>query len=161
MYRHGLPSSKLPLGVRQTLDLVPLPAIKSFPMPGLFTPISNILRRRKREALLREAANWPVTTAKLLKSSVEEKDSLALGGNAFQDRQVESAFYFTLENHPSGSYFGGHLRSAPLSDSEAHRACRALPEDTPVQVRYNPQDPDQALALPADNPTFPITLWPA
>jgi hypothetical protein len=123
---------------------------------SLFQPIANILRGRKRDALLATAAQWPTVTAQLLKSTVQEKDQLATEGTAFQDRQVESAFYFTL----AGAYYGGHLRSAPLSDSEAHRALRLVPEDTPVQVRYNPQNPDQTVTLPTDNPNFPIPLWP-
>lgn len=69
---------------------------------------------------------------------------------------MESAFYFTLE----GAYFGGHLRSTPLSDSEARRLLRTAAEETPVQVRYNPDDPDQTHTFPADNPNFLFTLWP-
>jgi hypothetical protein len=59
-----------------------------------------------------------------------------------------------------GNFYGGHLRSVPLSDSEAHRLVHKLPEDTLVQVRYNPQNPDQTHAFPADNPNFPFTIWP-
>ena len=125
-------------------------------MGALFTPISNLLRRRKRDALLRQAAEWPTVTAQLLKSTVVVKDPLVEGGTSFQDRQVESAFYFT----ESGSYYGGHLRSTAMSDSEAHRALRLLPEDMLVVVRYNAQDPDQAVVFPADNPGFPVLLWP-
>jgi hypothetical protein len=125
-------------------------------MGALLQPLNTFFRRRKRDGLLRHAAVWPTVTAQLLKSTVEEKDPLAEGGTAFQDRQVESAFYFTLE----GAYYGGHVRTVPLSDSEAHRALRQLPEDTPVHIRYNPQNPDETVALPTDNPTFPIPIWP-
>ena len=104
------------------------------------------------------AANWPVTTAKLLGSIVVPKDLAADGGTAFQDRQIESAFYFTL----NGSYYGGHLRSTPLSDTEAHRLIRQLPEDTPVQVRYNPANPDDTHTFSTDNEgELPITIWPS
>lgn len=130
-------------------------------MAGLLQPIANIFARRRRETLLAQAAAWPVISAQLLKSSVVPRDPLAEGGTTFQDSQVESAFYFTLVNHPKGSYFGGHLRSTPMSDSEAHRALKLLPEDTPVEVRYNPQNPDQSVTLPTDNPNFPIPLWPS
>lgn len=119
--------------------------------------IANSVRRRKRNALLENASAWPVIEAKLLASKVVEKDSLAEQGTAFQGSQVESAFYFTLE----GSYFGGHLRSGPMSDSEAHRALRLVPEDTAVNVRYNPANPDQTVTLPEDNAAFPFTIWPA
>ena len=129
-------------------------------MAGIFQPLANLLNRRRRDALLAQAAGWPRITGRLLKSTVVEKDPLAQEGTSFQDRQVECAFYFTLTGHAAGSYFGGHLRSTPLSDSEAHRALKLLPEDTAVEVRYNPENPDQAVALPADNPGFPVTIWP-
>jgi hypothetical protein len=116
-----------------------------------------LLRRRKREQSLDVAATWPTITAKLLKSTVLEKDPLAEEGTAFQDRQVESAYFFTLE----GSYYGGHLRSVPMADSEAHRALKLAPEDTPVQVRYNPANPDQVHTLPGDNANFPFEIWPS
>ncbi len=125
-------------------------------MAVILSWVPLLLRRRKRSALLRDAAAWPLTEARLLKSVVLEKDELAEGGTSFQDRQIEAAFYFTLDD----SYFGGHLRSAPLSDSEAHRALRTLPEDTPVQVRYDPANPDRNVVLPDDNPGFPVELWP-
>jgi hypothetical protein len=126
-------------------------------MAALFNWLPLLLRRRKRDALLEQAAAWPKTEAKLLKSIVIEKDPLTEGGTAFQDRQVESAFYFTLE----GSYYGGHLRSVPLSDSEAHRMLRQLPEDTPVKVRYNPANPDQNVTFATDNAgALPFMVWP-
>ena len=125
-------------------------------MPGLLTLLPNLLRRRKREALLSAAAGWPAISARLLKSTVVPRDPVAEEGTAFQESQVESAFYFTL----SGSYFGGHLRTRPLSDSEGHRLLRQLPEDTPVTIRYNPANPDQSATLAADNPEFPAPIWP-
>jgi hypothetical protein len=126
-------------------------------MAALVNWLPLLLRRRKRDQALALAATWPTATAKLLKSIVVEKDPLAEGGTAFQDRQVEAAFYFTLD----GSYYGGHLRSTPLSDGEAHRMLRQLPEDTPVTIRYNPANPDQTHTLAADNAgKLPITIWP-
>jgi hypothetical protein len=120
--------------------------------------MASFFRSRKREKALAQAANWPTITAQLLKSVVLEKVPLAEGGTAFQDRQIESAFYFTLE----GSYYGGHLRSVPLSDSEAHRLLRQLPEDTPVVVRYNPANPDRTHTLASDNEAkLPFTIWPS
>ncbi len=126
-------------------------------MAALVNWLPLLLRRRKREQSLAQATAWPTVTARLLKSIVVEKDPLAEGGTAFQDRQIESAFYFTLD----GSYYGGHLRSTPLSDTEAHRLIRQLPEDTPVQVRYNPANPDETHTLATDNQgSLPITIWP-
>lgn len=124
-------------------------------MPSIFLPISNLLRRRKRDALLAQAASWTPAPAILLKSTVVPKDALA-EGTTFQEQQVEAAFSFTLD----GTYFGGYARSVAMSDSEAHRALRLIPEDTPITIRYNPANPDQAIALPTDNPTFPFPLWP-
>ncbi len=127
-------------------------------MAGILQPMASFFRSRKREKALAQAANWPTITAQLLKSVVLEKVPLAEGGTAFQDRQIESAFYFTLE----GSYYGGHLRSVPLSDSEAHRLLRQLPEDTPVVVRYNPANPDRTHTLASDNEAkLPFTIWPS
>ncbi len=124
-------------------------------MPGLLTLLANLLRRHKREALISAAASWPTITARLLKSAIVPKDPLAEERTAFQESQVEAAFYFTL----NGSYFGGHLRTTPLSDSEGHRLLRQLPEDTEVTVRYNPENADQTATLPADNPGFPAPIW--
>ncbi len=124
----------------------------------MFDWLIRFLRQRKREKALAAAANWPTTTAKLLTSKVLPKDLAADGGTTFQDRQIEAAFYFTLE----GSYYGGHLRSTPLSDSEAHRLLKQLPEDLPVTIRYNPANPDQTVTFDTDNQgTLPITIWPS
>jgi hypothetical protein len=90
---------------------------------------------------------------------VLEQDPIATGGSAFQTSQVESQFYFTLGGRDDGSYFGGHLRSVLVSDSEGHRLLRALPEDLPVQIRYNPANPDETCAFERDNPGFPFKIW--
>ena len=106
----------------------------------------NLLRRRKHNALLAQAATWPTAAAKLLAGKIVSRDPLAEGGTSFQDSQVESPYFFTV----NGSYFGGHLRGVPMSDSEAHRALKLLPEDMEVTVRYNPANPDQTATLPDD-----------
>ena len=126
-------------------------------MSAIFNLLLNVLRRRKRDQSLALAATWPIVTARLLKSVVVPRDPLAEGGTAIQDSQVESAFYFTHD----GAYYGGHFRSVAVSDSEAHRLLRALPEDTPVLVRYNPHNPDQVHTFPTDNKDFPIQIWPS
>ncbi len=126
-------------------------------MAALLSWLPTLLRRHRRDALLAAAATWPTAPAKLLKSAVVPRDPLAEGGTNIRDSQVESAFYFTL---PQG-YFGGHARSQPLSDSEAHRLLRQLPEDLDLNIRYDPANPDRAVALPTDNPDFPTPLWPS
>jgi hypothetical protein len=128
-------------------------------MAALVSWLPLLFRRRRREQHLAEAAAWPIVTAKLLGSKVVEQDPLATGGTAFQTSQIESAFYFTLEGHALGSYFGGHLRSTPVSDSEGHRLLRGLPEDTPVRIRYNPANPDQTCAFARDNAAFAFVIW--
>ena len=125
-------------------------------MAAIINWLPLLLRRRKRDQALALAATWPILTAHLLKSTVVPRDPLAEPANTSQDSQVESAFYFTHQ----GAYYGGHLRSVPLSDSEAHRLLRALPEDTSVIVRYNPHNPDQVHTLPIDNEDFPAPIWP-
>ena len=105
-------------------------------------------------------------TAKVLGSKVVPKDLLAGEGTSFQTFQIESAFYFTLAGGSASDdeigYYGGHLRSLPLSDSEAHRLLSRIPEDTPIQVRYNPEDPNQTHTLASDNPNaLPFEIWPS
>ncbi len=118
--------------------------------------VRRALRRTKRQKALQQAAAWPLITARVLSSAVVPKDLLADEGTAFQTFQVESAFYFTRD----GGYFGGHLRSTPVSDSEGHRLIKAIPADTTIHVRYNPQNPDQNHTLAADNPAaLPFLLW--
>lgn len=121
-----------------------------------FDWLRRLLRRSRREKALQQAATWPLLTASLLTSTVVPKDLLAEEGSVFQTFQIESAFYFTLD----GGYFGGHLRSIPLSDSEAHRLIVATPEGTTVQVRYNPQNPDENHTFAGDNlNALPFAVW--
>jgi hypothetical protein len=123
---------------------------------------TRILRRRKREADLKHAATWPTHPARLLKSAVVPKDLACEDSSDLQSSQVESAYFFTLKSGSEDEgYFGGHLRSLPVSDSEANRLLAKLPEDTPVLVRYNPRNPDQTHTLATDNPGFPIPIWPS
>ena len=117
-------------------------------------PLIRSLKARKREVTLAESAKWPTAQAILLKSVVVAKDPLA-EGTTIQDMQIESPFSFTY----NGSYYGGYVRSVPMSDSEAHRALRNVPEDAPVTVRYNPQNPDEAHVLAQDNPHAAYAIW--
>lgn len=118
--------------------------------------ISRMLRGRKRTARLAAAAGWPVVTAKLLESKLVMKDDLA-GGQDVQDTQVEIPFYFTLES----GYFGGFVRSVPCTDSEGRRIQRQLQEGMPVEVRYNPENPDETCVLDGENAgKLPFAVWP-
>jgi hypothetical protein len=110
---------------------------------------------RKREKELAAASSWPVITAKLLKPKLVPKDESAEGSN-IQTHQVEVPFYFSNE----AGYFGGHVRSAAVSPSEGERLLRQIVEGAPVQVRYNPANPDETHALAEDNQgTLPFTVW--
>jgi hypothetical protein len=122
------------------------------------------IRGPQRDKALQQAASWPRITAKLLASKVVPKDLLAEAGTILQIVQIETAFYFTLPGDPAGrdeiGYYGGHLRSLALSDSEAHRLLPRVLEDTPIEVRYNPADPNQTHTLASDNPgTLPFPIW--
>jgi hypothetical protein len=126
----------------------------------------KLIRRPQREKSLEQARTWPLITAKVLGSKVVPKDLLAEEGTSFQTFQIESAFYFTLAGGSASDdeigYYGGHLRSLPLSDSEAHRLLSRIQEDTPIQVRYNPEDPNQTHTLASDNPNaLPFEIWPS
>lgn len=122
----------------------------------LVDAMSRMLRGRRRRERLEAAAGWPTTTAKLLPSTLVMKDDLA-EGTGVQDSQVECPYYFSIAE----GYFGGHVRSAACSDSEGRRIQRALVEDMPLVVRYNPQNPDEGCVLQSDNEgTLPFTVWP-
>jgi hypothetical protein len=126
----------------------------------------KLIRRPQRDKALELARSWPLITAKVLGSKVVPKDLLAEEGTSFQTFQIESAYYFTIAgSSPSDDeigYYGGHLRSLPLSDSEAHRLLSRIQEDTPIQVRYNPEDPNQTHTLASDNPNaLPFEIWPS
>ena len=133
-------------------------------MAGFFltAALSRALRRGKRDRALAAAATWPLTEAKLLKAAIVPKDDLA-EGTAAQDVQLEIPFYFSLAGEgPSSGFFGGHLRTVPLSHSEAGRQLVQIAEGFPVRVRYNPQNPDETHTLAADNEgALPIAVWPS
>lgn len=123
-------------------------------------PITRALHKHKREHALSAATAWPRVEAKLLKPVIVEKDELAEGTSA-QDSQLEIPFYFTIAGEgPTSGFFGGHLRTVPLSHSEAGRVAPRIEEGTLIQVRYNPQNPDECHALAADNAgRLPVEVW--
>ncbi|HSU18147.1 MAG TPA: hypothetical protein VLI45_00260 [Acidobacteriaceae bacterium] len=130
-------------------------------MPGIFpiNAISRALHKRHRDRDLAAAASWPLAEAKLLKPVIVAKDELA-EGTAAQDSQLEIPYYFTLSGEgPASGFFGGHVRSAAMSYSEAGRMMARIEEGTLVRVRYNPQDPDHSHTLAADNADLPFTVW--
>ncbi|MDE3105950.1 MAG: hypothetical protein KGK08_12315 [Acidobacteriota bacterium] len=88
------------------------------------------------------AAQWPVATAEVnhwkLLEAPEEIASFATPS------QIEAAFHFVLD----GEYYGGYLRSEPLSRADAKRFADGAPR---LQVRYNPAHPDTNVVLNEDN----------
>ena len=122
----------------------------------VFDAISRSLRGRRRKERLAAAAAWPVAPAKLLVSKLVMKDDLA-GGIDVQDTQVEVPYYFSIGD----GFFGGFVRSVPCTDSEGRRIQRQLEEGMPLNVRYNPANPDEGCVLAGDNEgTLPFTVWP-
>jgi Protein of unknown function (DUF3592) len=126
----------------------------------VFDAIAHMVRGRRRQERLKIAAGWPVTPAKLLVSKLVMKDDLA-GGLDVQDTQVEVPYYFSIGD----GFFGGFVRSVPCTDSEGRRIQRALEEGMPVNVRYNPANPDEGCVLATDNASgkegaLPFVVWP-
>lgn len=131
-------------------------------MPGMFpiNAITRALHKRHRDSALAGAGSWPIVEAKLLKPVIVAKDELAEGTTA-QDSQLEIPYYFTLAGEgPASGYFGGHLRTVPLSHSEASRMIPRIEEGTVIRVRYNPQNPDECHTLAGDNDKLlPVGVW--
>ena len=122
----------------------------------VFDAIARIVRGKKRKQRLEIAAAWPVASAKLLASKLVMKDDLA-GGIDVQDTQVEVPYYFSIGD----GFFGGFVRSVACTDSEGRRIQRQLEEGMPVNVRYNPANPDEGCVLATDNVgTLPFVVWP-
>ena len=122
----------------------------------VFDAIARIVQGKKRKQQLAMAAAWPVASAKLLASKLVMKDDLA-GGLDVQDTQVEVPYYFSMGD----GFFGGFVRSVACTDSEGRRIQRQLEEGMPVNVRYNPANPDEGCVLAADNVgTLPFVVWP-
>lgn len=112
--------------------------------------IRNSLRRRNREKRLQLARSWPIATAEIntWKIVPAEEDS----GSFAAPNQIEAAFHFKV----NGEYFGGYARSIGMTHREAELLAKGNP---PIQIRYNPSNPDQTAVIAEDNPNklpFPI-----
>ena len=122
----------------------------------VFDAIARMVRGRRRQERLQLAAAWPTALAKLLASKLVMKDDLA-GGLDVQDTQVEVPYYFSIGD----GFFGGFVRSVPCTDSEGRRIQRLLEEGMPVNVRYDPSNPDEGCVLASDNErALPFVIWP-
>ncbi len=58
--------------------------------------------------------------------------------------QIEAGFHFKV----NGEYYGGYLRSVPMTHHEAETKAKGEPK---VTVRYNPANPDETAVVAEDN----------
>jgi Protein of unknown function (DUF3592) len=108
----------------------------------LFDGIGAWFRRRGLQRRLELAKSWPITSGEILSWSIIDCDTDAV--SAGTPHQIEAKYYFTL----NGEYFGGHVRSIPMTHSAASR----IPQTTPkIQIRYDSANPDNAVVLVEDN----------
>ena len=109
----------------------------------LFDGVGAWFRRRGLQKRLDLAKSWPTAAGEILSWSIVDADKKAV--SAGTPHQVEAKYYFTL----NGEYFGGHVRSVPMTHSAASRIPQATPR---IQIRYDPKNPDNAAVLVEDNP---------
>ena len=115
----------------------------------LIDPIRRAFRERARLKRARLAVGWPQTRAEVNGWKV-----LPVGDAAESFTQtdfIEASFHFIL----NGQFYGGYLRSIPMSRKEAEKLATGSPA---VNVRYNPADPDQVVVLAEDNPALPFEV---
>jgi hypothetical protein len=109
--------------------------------------VSERAGSRKR---VQAAAGWPQTLAHINSWKI-----LPAGDDAASFSQsdlIEAAFHFTL----NGEYYGGYLRSAAMARRDAEKMAVGSPE---ITVRYNPENPDEAVVLAEDNAgKLPFTI---
>jgi hypothetical protein len=127
-------------------------------MSFLMSGISKMMRRRKREQKLAVAVQWPTAEAKLLRAVIVDRDELAEGTLA-QDRQLEIPYYFSLATGEESGFYSGYARTTALSDGEARRLEKQIPEGTQIAVRYNPGNPDEGCVLARDNAGLAFSIW--
>ena len=110
-------------------------------------PIDALLRwqrNRQRARKLAQATEWPTAQAEINHWAVlAADDEHATTGTPYR---IEAGFHFTL----NGEYFGGYLRSVPLTHHEAETKSKGTPT---VTIRYNPANPDETAVLAEDNAT--------
>jgi hypothetical protein len=116
---------------------------------ALVDSIRRAVRERARTKKAQLAARWPQTEA-----TVDIWKILPAGDAAESFTQtdfIEASFHFVLNDE----YYGGYLRSVAMGRKEAERLAVGSP---PVNVRYNPANPDEVAVLAEDNPDFPFEL---
>ena len=104
--------------------------------------IQSWLHRRSLRERLRCAQQWPTAQGAIYHWQVVEAEHDA--HSTARPYQIEAGFHFTV----NGEYFGGYVRSVGLTHHEAEAAAKGNPA---IHVRYDPTNPDSAIALPEDN----------
>ena len=120
-------------------------------MPGIFLleSLRRAAQERARQKRVRTAQTWPQATAEInhwkIVSAGDTSDSFS------QTDIIEAAFHFTL----NGEYYGGYVRSVPMSRREAEKLAAGNPKLT---IRYDPQNPDRTAALAEENKALPFAI---
>ena len=109
---------------------------------SIFDSIGAWLRRRSLQKKLRAASGWPKAVGEVNHWAIvdAEKDAASTATPC----QIEASFHFMV----NGEYFGGYFRSVGLVRREAERMAKGNPA---VNIRYDPANPDSAVALAEDN----------
>jgi len=121
-------------------------------MAGIFfvDAIRRAIHERARKKRVQFARSWPQVSAQVNTWKIVPAGDAAQSFT--QTDVIEAGFHFMLNN----DYYGGYLRSIPMTRREAERLAVGSPT---VNVRYNPENPDIVAVLAEDNArTFPFEL---
>ena len=120
-------------------------------MSGIFflDSFRRAARERARLKRVRTAQSWPQAEAEInhwkIVPAGDASDSFT------QTDLIEAAFHFIL----NGEYYGGYVRSVPMTRREAERRANGGPKLT---IRYDPQKPDHNVALAEENQALPFAI---
>ena len=120
-------------------------------MPGIF--LLDSLRRaaqeRARQKRVRAAQSWPQVEAEINHWKIVPAGDTSA---SFTETDIiEAAFHFTL----NGEYYGGYVRSVPMSHREAEKLAAGNPKLT---IRYDPHNPDHTVVLAEENKALPFAI---
>jgi hypothetical protein len=120
-------------------------------MPGIFflDSLRRAARERARWKRVRAAQSWPQALAEINHWKIVPAGDAS--GSFTETDIIEAAFHFTL----NGEYYGGYVRSVPMSRREAEKIAAGNPKLT---IRYDPQNPDHNAVLVEDNPQPPFAI---
>lgn len=120
-------------------------------MPGIFffDSFRRAARERARQKRVRAAQTWPQAEAEINHWKIVPAGDAS--GSFTETDVIEAAFHFTLD----GEYYGGYVRSVPMSRREAERLATGSPKLT---IRYDRLNPDHTVVLAEDNLNPPFTI---